>query len=311
MIQARNPGAWTWLTQLEPSQPESDHAVSRSIEPRVEEQELPPGVFLATSPRQESGASKLPEIAPFQRGSEAIPAQPDPSLFNDVRDVTRAIPVRAYFELLDLARRTPDDVLDQQARADLTFAQFAAKPDEYRGTLVRLRGHVRRMTVIQAPANAHGFQELYEGWLFTEESQDNPYVIVVSRLPDGFPRGGNVLEEISFTGYFLKLWSYRSGDGNRYAPLLLGSRVVWHPRQSRARPPAALHVIMFGAVFALAILLVAVSWWSRRRSLAIREKYHVPNQVSPREVQSIGEQAALPTSEYLAEMERDANRDPE
>jgi hypothetical protein len=195
----------------------------------------------------------------------------------------------------------------------VTFAHFSASPERYRGQPVFLKGHVRRMTEIKPIENREGFERLYEGWLFTEESQDNPYVIVVSRLPEDFPLGGGIVEDVSFAGYFLKLWAYRAGDGDRYAPLLIGHRVVWHPRRAGFVPSVSIHVMILAGVAVLISILFAVTWYARRVTAATRQMLAshstgVPG--SPEAIHSLGEMAAPTTEDYLADMKRQADQNP-
>jgi len=97
----------------------------------------------------------------------------DFSVFDGIRDKTGVIPSRAYFHLLDVARRTPTELLDSVARHDRTFAHFVRTPDRLRGEPVYLKGRLERLT--ETTTRQEGFDRLYEGWLFTEESQGNPY----------------------------------------------------------------------------------------------------------------------------------------
>jgi hypothetical protein len=219
--------------------------------------------------------------------------------------------------LLDVARRQPQGEFEKRARERVvTFAHVSTTPERFRGHPVFLHGHVRRMTEIRPISNSEGIDRIYEGWLFTEESQDNPYAIIVSELPRDFPLGGNIVEDVSFAGYFLKLWAYRAGDDEakrrgtwtmRYAPLLVGHRVVWHPRPKMIAPDQTTHAVIFAMVGGLVLALIAVAWYARRSAVAIRRMYaSAADRPTPGEVQAIGESAAPSTEELLATMEQQA-----
>jgi hypothetical protein len=319
MSRARDPRAWTWLTNLDATQqPAPKTPATNSSKSLLVRVELPPGVFVDSA-----GDARASKAGLIQSDSEAKDDPPaplpeiDPAVFDGVRDKTRQIPRAAYFYLLDVARRAPPEELEDRAqRRVLTFAHFSAAPERYRGQPVFLNGHVRRMTEIKPIANREGFETVYEGWLFTEESQDNPYVLIVSRLPDNFPLGGDIVENVSFAGYFLKLWSYRADDGDpatpsisaiRYAPLLIGHRVLWHPRPQAPSVTATWHGLVIGGVAVLILALITVTWYARRSAAAIREMIVTRDRPTPTEVQSLGEGASQSTEEYLAKLERGSN----
>lgn len=74
-----------------------------------------------------------------------------------------------------------------------------------------------------------GGQPLHELWLFTDDSQHNPTVIVTPTLPDEFPRNANDIDSVTVTGCLFKMYVYRSQNESRIAPLLLAGRIDWKP----------------------------------------------------------------------------------
>jgi hypothetical protein len=306
MSRAKDPRAWAWLTDLDSARPPT-HEVNAdaSVKPLLVDEELPPGVFVGTSRIDQTETEPQSESPP-------TPPDIDLTVFEGIRDRTRRIPPEAYFYLLDLARRVPAEDLEEQGRHRvLTFAHFSASPEEYRGQPVFLKGHVRRMTEIKPIENHAGFEKLYEGWLFTEESQDNPYVIIVSRLPENFPLGGSIVEDVSFAGYFLKLWGYRAGDGDRYAPLLIGHRIIWHPRQAGFVPSTSTHLLILAGVAVLIAGLIGVTWYARRITAATRQIIASHgSRPSAETVRALGEMAGPSTEEFLSEMKRLAEQQP-
>jgi hypothetical protein len=272
------------------------------VQPLRIREELPAGAFLAA----QSGGGAAQPPGPGGEPTEPIPpTEIDRSVFDGVSDQTKSLSPRAYFHLLDVARNLPETALDADARPGITFAHLATRPDDLRGQAIALRGYVRRMTEIKPIANREGFERLYEGWLFTEESQNHPYVIVSSQLPDGFPLGGDIVESVSFTGYFLKLWAYRSGDGDRYAPLLLGRSIIWRPRPPATGTSLRTHGAMVAIVVLLIAALVAVTWWSRRTAAMLREMYVRPAPDAPPTSVPTTDDAVAPPEEFLKDLERD------
>ncbi len=161
-----------------------------------------------------------------------------------------------------------------------TFVDLFTNPEEWQGQLVTLRGHVRH--VLSYPAKHPDFAEeyLHELWLYTDDSQSNPAVIVTTNLPDEFPTEAEVIDHVSVTGCFFKPYVYRGQEARRIAPLILASRVQWTPtddqvitladagllasdstlaervRQRRSDGPGgmALLLVSFGAVLTIMIL---------------------------------------------------------
>jgi len=109
------------------------------------------------------------------------------------------------------------------------FVDIFQYPDRWQGHLVTLRGHVRRVTSHVGDPGLFNGQPLYELWLFTDDSQHNPTVIVTPSLPDEFPRNAAVVDSVTVTGCLFKMYVYKSQTENRIAPLLLAGRINWQP----------------------------------------------------------------------------------
>lgn len=214
----------------------------------------------------------------------------DPDILRPVRDRTYLIPEserEAYYQVLQHARRVDAQNLQAAAREhrlsrirqaarpgvrdDLlerpetfpVFVDLFRNPEEYRGKPVTLRGYARKL--ISYPAddpNEHGIETLYEAWIFTEDSQGNPAVVVCTEVPDGMPRGDNINEQVSVTGYFFKMYGYPARDTTRVAPMILADRLVWYP----ARGPAAWRPspVVYASTGAGVLGLIAVVWWLSR-----------------------------------------------
>lgn len=121
--------------------------------------------------------------------------------------------------------------LEHQKNPD-TFPLFVdvfQNPDHWQGRLITLRGHVRRVITYNGDSTLFNGQPLHELWLFTEDSQNNPAVIVTPSLPKEFPVGSELIDSVTVTGCFFKMYVYRSQHENRLAPLVLAGHVSWNP----------------------------------------------------------------------------------
>lgn len=163
------------------------------------------------------------------------------------------------------------------------FVDVFQQPDRWQGHLVTLRGHVRRVTSYEGDPGLFNGQPLHELWLFTDDSQHNPTVIVTPSLPNEFPRNADVVDSVTVTGCLFKMYVYRSQDENRLAPLLLAGRIEWNPtsdqilkladgghfaqgsrllataKANSGRPVSDTMLLLFGAVTLLATMTV----WGR------------------------------------------------
>ncbi len=210
-----------------------------------------------------------------------------------------------------------------------TYVDMYQHPDAWQGELVTLRGHVRH--VVSYPADEVLFGErrqLHELWLFTDDSQHNPAVIVTTNLPPDFPKDAEVVDYVTVTGCFFKRYVYGSQDVDRIAPLILAGNVTWRPTVDQVQDLVAVGLVSAGsprAVRAAAIagdttsqsvmwfgaflvMLVMMVMWGRAQREE-RDRVHLRklvNDVPVFENPTVDSYASLltdlpvdPTSEYL------------
>lgn len=133
---------------------------------------------------------------------------------------------------------------------------------ECQGKVVSFSGHARRCVSFPAGENEYGFDELYEVWLFDEESNGYPVIIVCSELPAGFPINfpeSETVDGVSVRGYYFKLYAYQGEEKYHAIPMILAKSIEWNPPPavSRAIPPW---------VYGLAVLLGIIVLWLIFRS---------------------------------------------
>lgn len=113
------------------------------------------------------------------------------------------------------------------------FVDIFQNPDYWQGRLLTLRGHVRRVMTHAGDPQLFQGQPLHELWLFTEDSQHIPTVVVCPTLPRDFPVGAEVIDSVQVTGCFFKTYVYRAQSETRVAPLLLAGHIEWTPTASQ------------------------------------------------------------------------------
>jgi hypothetical protein len=223
----------------------------------------------------------------------------DRQLLQHVLDKTSDRSKRPFYHLLTLAASAPPDRLEQHARRDIRYDEIWNDPEKYRGELIYLSGYVVGLRPWEATEseffNPLRLHTLYDGYLMAEDSRPNPYVIVVPRVADGMPTGTKIAENITFAGYFFKLWRYKSADGTeRAAPLLVGQMISWTPA------PAQHGVFHLGGYLAAAFLLLVMGlggaiWAINRRQLR-RSGLATPSGPDPQAIAGLAhlEQIDLP-----------------
>lgn len=211
----------------------------------------------------------------------------NPEILKKVKDDTLGLTVddrEAYFRILKLTEK-----LDPAEQRDLaaefrqdryeahpknrrrpveqfpTFVDLFRHPAEYRGRPVTLHGYFRRLVTYDPGKNDQGYEQLYEGWLYADDAQGNPAVVIFTEKPEGLPISGDLSEEVTVTGYFFKMYGYQAHDTTRRAPLLLAQTVRWRPQPpaSRWTPSPQAYFFVSAAILVIAVMI----------ALAVRESH--------------------------------------
>ncbi len=157
-----------------------------------------------------------------------------------------------------------------------------------RGQLFVFDGTVRRAVRIQAATldkaesnrAPNGVEAYYELELYTHDSQNLPLVFCVLEIPDGFPTGDSIEQEVRLAGFFFKRWAYRtrkattnspvpSHDKRQLAPLLIGRAPLLLGPPKAATPFGG---IAAGGLFAMALLAICVAIWRYNKADAAFER---------------------------------------
>jgi hypothetical protein len=195
----------------------------------------------------------------------------------------RAAEKDLYYRVLKQAAQTDEASLRQAARDFATVRQREAPPkirkqvpfptfvdlfknfSAYEGKPVTLKGHAREIRKYPAGDNTKGLDTLYEAWIYTEDSETNPAVVVASGSPD-LPIGDDLQVPVEATGYFFKIYAYHGHDTARVAPMILAGRIEMLPEPAPAGPPAWL-LILVGLLFASLIVWLVVSYVGTRKPI--------------------------------------------
>lgn len=294
ILEARNPNHYAWLSAG--GDPKADGSVDdRRIDTRVfspPEDEIP-GVFLSPGP----GGRSEPAPSRYFAGV-------DPSYLDAIRD-NRPLGVSewdAWLHCFDVLQRADEAALRSAATRDVGYLQLLEQSKEYRGELVTTTGVIRRAHPAKTPRNEYGLADYYQTWLWPNDHPEDPIVVWCLHLPDRFPLGMEIEEDAEVTGFYFKLWAYKSADGTvRRAPMLLARTIHWHRRPEVTRAPptdrSSLALMILGAA-AFAVLGTAWVYYRTRRAAPIRME-RLPDGQTLRDADTTPDVAA--TLQQLAE----------
>ena len=186
---------------------------------------------------------------------------------------------QAYNYVLTHAHKLPSATLSKYARSDLTFAHLFEEPRKYRGQLIHVEGRLKRLRKFDANRAAvkAGVSNIYEGWIFGDLSFANPYCVIASELPADISPGEDFEQRVAFDGYYFKRYRYKSGDGWRDAPLLIGLTLTSVAKRQAAEPvespfTGTLLPGFLGVIAATFILGLGLTIWYRRGDRRVQDQ---------------------------------------
>jgi len=264
----RRPHAISWLMQGG-LHPEAERIDNR-LRPQPERPEIP-GTFVARAQ------------VPDSDGSDGLFPGVNPGYLADVRDDSpyRSVESKAFFQILHLLEQA--DAAQLANATPVTYLQLYEQPKAYRGELVSVRGYVRAAWPQQAPGmpfssadgilggltaisgmactpgNEYGIKGYTEIWLQPRERLSEVMMLYVLDLPEGFPTGDSLKEEVTATGVFFKRIAYGAQGTYRTTPLLLTKTLQ---RELPPPPPAdpknnlPLFLVMSAVMLGLCIVVV-------------------------------------------------------
>jgi hypothetical protein len=244
MGEASKPKNWRWLWShgngLVAS--EQQAASGATVDTRLIESEPtihPPGVFV-------SPANNAATLMAESEQDKLYPGV-DPAELKNILDDTvfRSSEANVWFSWCALMQKADAIASDKLIAQPVGFLQLYRQPDEYRGRLVRIDGIVRRAHRLAAHDNQQGIDGYWRCWLSTDESGTNPIVVYALDMPDDFPTGMEIYEQVAFSGLFFKRWAYEARGGIMTAPLILSPGGDWQRRVPTplARLPSLLAVL--------------------------------------------------------------------
>jgi len=261
------------------------------------------GVCLSTLPAvalfgQSPFDSPPPSASPFgtPAGQNEPPAQmgvPGVSV-SDISPWLRDVPIKTsragflpeenelYYRVLAYARTADPQAVREAAQEFLrqrreqskykhlpldkfpVYVDMYLDPEAYQGRPVVMTGHIQRAVVSEAGKNDFAIEKLCETWLFTDDSQANPTVVLSTDLPEGFPVGEQAVDHVTVTGYIYRMYTYEARDTGRFAPVLMANRIDWKSPAAAGPDYSWVTILLIGiglAIFSLFIALTLHQQW--------------------------------------------------
>jgi hypothetical protein len=158
------------------------------------------------------------------------------------------------------------------------FVDMFKNPKLFQGMSIQLKGHARKIIKYPAGENDFGIKHLYECWLYTEDSQSNPAVIISTQIPEGLPLGEEItdsVEALSVTGIFYKNYIYSAQDTIRRAPMILAREIHWNPVKPVIKKSYSNQTILIISFSFLVVFLILYLLGNTRtkRNLIAKEEF--------------------------------------
>lgn len=234
------------------------------------------------------------ELADELDSGREIPPLPglDMTKLQGVRDSERIFSSEAdaWNHLATLLAETPEKTLEKHCVGRVLYAQMSTQPEVYRGKVVRSCGTAVSVQKLHRMAFEMSVPEMYQIMYLPIESPEMPAIVSVLALPEGFPEGENLREQIAFTGIFYKVNPYATvGKEFHFAPLMMAKTVRWTPQVVAEEEKTP---FPFWIPLLFAILLAGICWtffesMSNRSVLrqedALPETFEMPEPVEPAE----------------------------
>lgn len=212
---------------------------------------LPEGVFPVANEEKE------PEPLPDRDYYHGV----NPLFLAKVKDnmALRGAEHDAFFHLFQVLQLSSAEQLAASKPPEVTYRQLFQQPTAYRGQLVTIQGAIRRVTHIKPVAkNQYGITEYYEIIFQPEDRVDMPLFVYALELPPQFPEEGELREDATVTGFFLKNMLYPAKRDNYSTPLLLAKSFQWAPRAARPKQEVDMSTMIYILIGTLVVGLSVV-----------------------------------------------------
>ncbi|MCA8997811.1 MAG: hypothetical protein KDA80_12520 [Planctomycetaceae bacterium] len=168
----------------------------------------------------------------------------------------------ALQQVLKQVQASSADELMEAARRDVGYRVLNVEPDKHRGELLFLEGTLWRLATFPFGDPASQEDDLAQAWLFTSDSGNNPWMVLLPQKPDGIDWGNQIDRQVKVAGYFFKRYGYATEQGAYVAPLLVANSFTMPPVMPVARERTEdLTIYVIGFLVGVGCLFGIMVFW--------------------------------------------------
>lgn len=136
------------------------------------------------------------------------------------------------------------DEIEKASLGKVLFAQYFKQPESYRGSVIRIRGTIRRVVrqeipqalvkstenpqCAEEPDFGYDFDHYYELWIQPDDNPAEPVLVNTLEVPPELPIDKDVYIPVVIDGVFFKLYLYEGQDDLYSEPMFYAKSALWY-----------------------------------------------------------------------------------
>lgn len=154
-----------------------------------------------------------------------------------------------------------EEELEAAAVENPGFRVVFTDSDIHRGQLIRVDGTLWRLQRYPYGDPATEDDDLWQAWLFTADSANNPWVVFLTEKPESLSPAEQIDQPVAVVGYFFKNYGYATELGLHIAPMLIAKTMkLVEVQQASEDQEDNLGRYIFGFLIAIGLLFGIMIW---------------------------------------------------
>ena len=154
--------------------------------------------------------------------------------------------------------------LESAAAENFGFRVIFTDSETHRGKLFKLEGKLWRLQRFPFGDPNSKDDDLWQAWLFSSDSGNNPWVVLSTEKPPGIEPGEEINRDISLAGYFFKNYGYATDTGLHLAPLFIARTFRLQPLPEVQNDTQDLSLYVVGCLLVVGFFFGILIWWFKR-----------------------------------------------